>query len=115
MDKPRVKVVVIGNGGVGKTSMLITYLFGKFPSVYIPTSIEDGPFDYMVDGQAIIAGFWDTAGGVSSWTLQWRHNGHDCTQPVIQAQIKENIKAPRYWPLWWEFTGDRWIPRTKGQ
>ena len=33
----------------------------------------------------------------------------------IQAQIKENIKAPRHWPLWGEFTGDRWIPRTKGQ
>ena len=33
----------------------------------------------------------------------------------IQAQIKENMKAPRHWPLWGEFTGDRWIPRTKGQ
>ena len=22
------------------------------------------------------------------------------TQPFIQAQIKENIKAPRHWPLW---------------
>ena len=37
------------------------------------------------------------------------------TQPVIQTQIKENIKAPRHWPLCGEFTGDRWIPRTKGQ
>ena len=35
--------------------------------------------------------------------------------PFIQAQIKENIKAPRHWPLWGEFTGDRWIRRTKGQ
>ena len=34
---------------------------------------------------------------------------------VYQAQIKENIKAPRHWPLWGEFTGDRWIPRTNGQ
>ena len=25
------------------------------------------------------------------------------------------IKAPRYWPLWGQFTGNRWIPRTKGQ
>ena len=58
--------------------------------------------------------------------LQWRHNGRDCvsyhqpydcllTQPFIQAQIKENIKAPRHWPLCGEFTGDRWIPRTNGQ
>ena len=37
------------------------------------------------------------------------------TQPFIQAQIKENIKAPRHWPLCGEFIGDRWIPRTKGQ
>ena len=32
----------------------------------------------------------------------------------IQVQIIENI-APRHWPLWGEFTGDRRIPRTKGQ
>ena len=31
------------------------------------------------------------------------------TQPFVQAQIKENIKARRYWPLSGEFTGDRWI------
>ena len=25
-------------------------------------------------------------------------------------QIKENIIAPHHWPLWGEFTGDRWSP-----
>ena len=35
--------------------------------------------------------------------------------PFIQSQIKENIKAPRLWSLWGEFTDDRWIPRKKGQ
>ena len=34
---------------------------------------------------------------------------------VIQAQIKENIKAPRHWFLCGEFTGDRWITRTNDQ
>ena len=34
---------------------------------------------------------------------------------VIQAQINENVKAPRSWPFWEEFTGDRWIRRTKDQ
>ena len=28
------------------------------------------------------------------------------TQLFIQAQIKENIKAPRHWPLCGEFTGE---------
>ena len=58
--------------------------------------------------------------------LQWRHNLHNgvsdhqagsrlFTQALIQAQIKENINTPRHLPLCGEFTGDRWIPRTKGQ
>ena len=37
------------------------------------------------------------------------------TQPFIQVEIKESIKAPRHWSLWGEFTGDRWISRTKVQ
>ena len=31
------------------------------------------------------------------------------------VEIKENIKAPRHWPSCGEFTGHRWISRTKGQ
>ena len=37
------------------------------------------------------------------------------TASSIQAQIKENIKTPRHWPLYGEFTGHRWIPRIHGQ
>ena len=40
------------------------------------------------------------------------HQPHHC---LPKAQIKENMKAPRHWPLCWEFTDDLWIPRTKGQ
>ena len=57
--------------------------------------------------------------------LQWRHNRRDgvsnhrppdcLLNRLFKGQIKENIKASRHWPLWGEFTGDRWIPRTKGQ
>ena len=32
------------------------------------------------------------------------------TQPFIQAEIKENIKAPRNWPLCEEFTGTGEFP-----
>ena len=50
-------------------------------------------------------------------SLRWRHKGLDSVSitsltivylTVYQTQIKENIKAPRHWPL------DRWIPRTNG-
>ena len=40
--------------------------------------------------------------------------------PIVYATIclsadQRNIKAPRHWPLWGEFTGDLWIPRAKGK
>ena len=49
---------------------------------------------------------------VTSKWVRWRLKSPASrlfTQPFIQAQIKENIKAPRHWTLWGEFTGDRWI------
>ena len=45
----------------------------------------------------------------------WNHQPHDCLiNRLFKAQMKENIKALRHWPLCGEFTGDRWIPCTKG-
>ena len=35
------------------------------------------------------------------------------TQPFIQTQIKENIKALRHWPLCGEFTGTGEFPAQK--
>ena len=55
---------------------------------------------------------------VTSYWVRWRLKSPASplfAQLVIQAQIKENIKVRRHWPLCGEFTGDRWIPRTKGQ
>ena len=49
---------------------------------------------------------------------QWRLKSpasQSLTQWFVQAQIKENIKAPRHWPLCGEFTGDRWIPRSDAE
>ena len=38
-----------------------------------------------------------------------------CFLFFFQAQINENIKAPRHWPLWGELPGNWWISRTEGQ
>ena len=38
---------------------------------------------------------------------------HTCTYTYTQTYFKENIKAPRHWPLCVEFTGDRWIHAQK--
>ena len=49
-------------------------------------------------------------------SLRWRHNGRDGVSNhrhldgLLNRLFKRYTKAPRRWPLWGEFTGDRWIP-----
>ena len=50
---------------------------------------------------------------LTSWWPRWSLKSPDSrlfTQPLIQTQIKENIKAPRHWPLCGEFTGTGEFP-----
>ena len=57
---------------------------------------------------------------MTSWWSWWRLRSPASqlfTQqlPFIQTEMNENIKVLRPWALCGEFTGGRWIPRTKGQ
>ena len=55
-------------------------------------------------------------GGQSiSYHWSWWSHYNDVIMSAIQAQTKENNKAPRHWPLCGKFTVDRWISRTKDQ
>ena len=55
---------------------------------------------------------------MTSWWARWRLKSPASwlfTQLFIQAQVRENIKAPRLWPFCGEFAGEPWISRTKDQ
>ena len=56
------KLVVIGNGFVGKTTLLITYTQNKFPEDYLPTVFDNYLVEIPVDNQVIKMSLWDTAG-----------------------------------------------------
>eukprot|EP01097_Dermamoeba_algensis_P002036 TRINITY_DN1811_c0_g1_i1.p1 TRINITY_DN1811_c0_g1~~TRINITY_DN1811_c0_g1_i1.p1 ORF type:complete len:264 (-),score=54.11 TRINITY_DN1811_c0_g1_i1:61-852(-) len=58
----RIKLVVVGDGAVGKTSLLISFATGKFPTEYVPTVFENytTPMDFQ--GETILLHLWDTAG-----------------------------------------------------
>ena len=62
--------------------------------------------------------FWIIPITVTSWWARWHLKKPGprlhTKLPFVQAQIKENTKAPRHLSLWGEFTGDLWIPHTKG-
>ncbi|SCV05486.1 LANO_0H08548g1_1 [Lachancea nothofagi CBS 11611] len=58
----RRKLVIIGDGACGKTSLLYVFTLGKFPQEYHPTVFENYVTDCRVDGIKVTLALWDTAG-----------------------------------------------------
>ena len=62
MSVTPLKIVTVGDGAVGKTTLLIRYTTGSYPMEYIPTVFEGWLGQVVVDGTDIHIGLWDIAG-----------------------------------------------------
>ncbi|XP_077180025.1 rho-related GTP-binding protein RhoJ isoform X2 [Paroedura picta] len=60
--KKMLKCVVVGDGAVGKTCLLMSYANDAFPEEYVPTVFDHYAVTVTVGGQQHLLGLYDTAG-----------------------------------------------------
>ncbi|CAD8106791.1 unnamed protein product [Paramecium sonneborni] len=94
-EPQQIKVVVIGDSSVGKTSILLTYTQDRFPIDYVPTVFENYSNVISVDNTQVQLTLWDTAGQESYERLRMisyqAANAFVIVFSVIDLQSFENI------------------------
>ena len=60
---PEFKLVLVGDGGVGKTTFVKRHLTGEFEKKYIATlGVEVHPMPFFTSCGKVLFNVWDTAG-----------------------------------------------------
>ncbi|EXJ77606.1 GTP-binding protein RHO3 [Capronia epimyces CBS 606.96] len=94
------KLVLLGDGACGKTSLLNVFTRGFFPTVYEPTVFENYVHDIFVDGIHMELSLWDTAGQEEFDRL--RSLSYDDTQAIMLCFSVDNRGSL-------ENVGSKWI------
>lgn len=104
----RRKLVIVGDGACGKTSLLYVFTLGEFPTQYHPTVFENYVTDCRIDGKPVQLALWDTAGQEEYERLRplSYHNSHviligfaiDVPDSLESAKTKWVEEVRRYCP-----------------
>lgn len=88
--KLRYKITVIGDGRVGKTSLISKYTLGAFDTDYVETiGAQFSKFDKEIEGDSIRLLFWDIA-GQDSFDFLRPSFYRDSDAAIIVYSLEEN-------------------------
>jgi Rho family protein len=104
------KLVLLGDGACGKTSLLNVFTRGYFPTVYEPTVFENYVHDIYIDNTHVELSLWDTAGQEEFDRL--RSLSYDDTHAIMLCFSVRLFAAfvPKH-----SLTGHRSIHRTRSR
>mmetsp|Transcript_10780 Transcript_10780/g.13299 ORF Transcript_10780/g.13299 Transcript_10780/m.13299 type:complete len:192 (-) Transcript_10780:54-629(-) len=96
-----IKCTAVGDGAVGKTSMLVAFTTNSFPREDVPTVFDNYATSVVVDHQQVVLGLWDSSGQEDYDRLRpLSYSQTDvfliCFSIVAPASF-ENVKT-RYYP-----------------
>jgi len=101
----QVKLVVVGDGAIGKTCLLVVFAKGTFPEQYIPTVFENYTkvFTHPNHGEVSLA-LWDTAGQEEFDQLRpLSYPGSDIVLICFSLVDEESLTNTR----------DKWLPEVQ--
>jgi len=102
----KLKCVFIGDGAVGKTSLIISYTTNGYPSEYVPTAIDTYHATVHVDGQPLTLELCDTPG----------QDDFDTLRPLVYPQTDVFLLCfSVVMPSTLQNVKEKWIPEIRSQ
>jgi len=100
-----VKLVVVGDGAIGKTCLLVVFAKGTFPEQYIPTVFENYTKEFKhPDHDDVCLELWDTAGQEEFDKLRpLSYPGSDIVFICFSLVDEESLQNTR----------DKWLPEVQ--
>ncbi|RXM35336.1 Rho-related GTP-binding protein RhoU [Acipenser ruthenus] len=99
-----VKCVLLGDGAVGKTSLVVSYTTNGYPTKYVPTAFDDFSAVVQVDGTPVRLQLRDTAGQDEFDKLR-----HFCYPRADALLLCFSVVSPASFQNVWE----KWVPEIR--